>query len=302
MGSGRPVRLLILTILLSALCVTDLATAPLVQVLPQPYNQRQGGRYAIGGDLSRYEALYGSPEFRGIDDEFSRPWPRVQNIRTVAVLARIPGRGGDQFAAAYMGRRIELDSKYASSMLCGERYCIGVAPVEEMVGVFMEQGRSWLQRKVEVIGAVDQVGDPQDTSCPCYAFRVWSVRLVEDREDDSRSPQEPTLEALVRGPEAVAGRAITVRGRFRGANLFGDLPPETRREPDDWVLKDGAFSIWVTGRGPKGHGFSLDPRSRADCDWKLEVTGKVETASRYVYLRAKSVVLVRREKDETAGP
>jgi hypothetical protein len=298
MGSGRPVRLLTLTALL---CAQDLTTAPLPQVLPRPYDQRQGERYAIGADVSRYEALYGSPEFRGIDDEHARPWPRVHNIRTVAVLAAIPGRGGDQAGPAYTGRTIEYSNKYTSSMLCGERYCIGVAPVEEMVEVFLEQGRSWLHRKVEVIGALDQVSDPRDSSCPCYAFRVWSVQLFAERED-RRSRQETTLETLVRGPEAAAGRSITVRGRFRGANLFEDLPPETRRDPADWVLKDGPFSIWVTGRAPKGDGFSLDPRSRSDCDWKLEVTGKVETASRYLYLRAKRVALLHREKDEAAEP
>jgi hypothetical protein len=196
---------------------------------------------------------------------------------------------------------IEYSNKYTSHTLCGERHCIGVAPVEEMVEVFLGQGRSWLHREVEVIGAVDQVGDPRDSSCPCYAFRVWSVQLFAEREG-RRSRQEPSLETLVSGPEAAAGRSITVRGRFRGANLFEDLPPETRRDPADWVLKDGPFSIWVTGRAPKGDGFSLDPRSRSDCDWELEVTGKIETASRYVYLRAKRVALLRRDKDEAAEP
>jgi hypothetical protein len=89
-----------------------------------------------------------------------------------------------------------------------------------------------------------------------------------------------------------------VQGTFRGANLFEDLPPETRRRPGDWVLKDGPFSIWVTGRAPRGEGFSLDPASRSECDWRLEVTGRIETAARYVYLRAKSVALLRRERDE----
>lgn len=272
------------------------APDPSPQVVPQPYNRRVGERYAIGGDLGRYEGQYGEPEFRGIDDDFARPWPRLQAIRTIAVLAPHP-RTGDPEAAAYAGRPVEFTNNYTSFMLCGERYCIGVAPVEEMFDFFNGQGRSWFHRKVEAIGAIDQVGDPRDAGCPCYAFRVWSVQLFEEIE--RRSGREaPTLETLVRGPEAAAGRSITVRGTFRGANLFEDLPPETRRDPGDWVLKDGPFSVWVTGRAPKGKGFSLDPRSRSDCTWLVEVTGNVETAARYVYLRAKSVALVRRERPE----
>jgi hypothetical protein len=296
MGSVRRAWLVMLAVLL---CAQDHTAAPLPQVIPQPYNQRHEGRYATG-DLSRYEAMYGSPELRGIDDEHARPWPRMQSIRTVALLAP-SARSGDPGSGAYTGREIEFTNKYTNFMLCGERYCIGVAPVEEMFDVFNQQGRAWMHRKVEVIGAIDNVGDPRDTSCPCYAFRVWSVQL--DEESESRRPGPgSSLETLVRGPDAAAGRSITVEGTFRGANLFEDLPPETRRDPADWVLKDGPFSIWVIGRPPKGSGFSLDPRSRSDCEWRLEVTGKVETTARYVYLRAKSVALVRREKDEAAEP
>ena len=285
---------------LFALCLApDVPAAPRPQVIPRPYSQRHGERYATG-DLSRYEGLYGSAEFRGIDDDLGRPWPRMQSIRTVAVLAP-SSRSGDPGAMAYTGRVTELINKYTNFMLCGDRYCIGVTPVEEMFDFFNQQGRAWFHRKVEVIGAIDDVGDPRDSSCPCYAFRVWSVQPYAESEH-RRPGQGSSLETLVRGPDASAGRSITVEGTFRGANLFEDLPPETRRDPADWVLKDGPFSIWVTGRPPKGDGFSLDPHARSDCEWRLEVTGKVETAARYIYLRAKSVALVRRAKDEAAEP
>lgn len=293
MRLSRPSGLLMVLV---ALLVPDATPAPAPQVMPQPSNRRIGERYAIGGDVSRYEAQYGAPEFRGIDDDHARPWPELQNIRTIAVLAPHP-RTGDPEGAAYTGRVIEYSNNYTNFMLCGDRHCIGVTPVEEMFQFFLEQGRAWFHRKVEVIGAIDQVGELRDPSCPCYAFRVWKVELFEETVQRS-GRAAPTLETLVRGPEAAAGRTITVQGTFRGANLFEDLPPETRRRPGDWVLKDGPFSIWVTGRAPKGEGFSLDPASRSECDWRLEVTGRVETAARYVYLRAKSVALLRRERDE----
>src|SRR5512143_3825141 len=143
MVSARPAGVLAVAIWL---CAQDHTAASLPQVVPRPYNQRHEDRYAIGADLSRYEALYGTPEFRGIDDEQARPWPRLQNIRTVAVLAARP-RTGDPGGGAYTGRIIEYSNNYTNFMLCGDRYCIGVAPVEEMFEFFMEQGRAWLHRK-----------------------------------------------------------------------------------------------------------------------------------------------------------
>jgi hypothetical protein len=49
---------------------------------------------------------------------------------------------------------------------------------------------------------------------------------------------------------------------------------------------------------PKGQGFALDPRSRSDCRYRLEATGEVVTARGCVYLRATSLRLLGRAKDE----
>jgi hypothetical protein len=231
----------------------------------------------------------------------TRPWPRLANIRTVAVLAEIPGRGQGSSGDGYIGRPIEYQSQYTSHMLCGERHCIGIVPVEEMIELFSQQLPSWLHQKVEVVGAIDRVDRPTDPF-PIWAFKLWSVQLYTESGPRRKPPGGSTLEALVTSPEATAGRAITVSGTFRGANLFEDLPPETRRDPGDWVLKDGPFSIWVTGRPARGYGWSLDPRSSSDCTWRLEVKGKVETQGGYVYLRAKSVMLIGRARGEVAGP
>ena len=57
----------------------------------------------------------------------------------------------------------------------------------------------------------------------------------------------------------------------------------------------------MTGKAPKGRGFTLDPRWRSECSWRLEVNGTVETVAGYVYLHAKSVTLVS-EKDDTPAP
>ena len=54
----------------------------------------------------------------------------------------------------------------------------------------------------------------------------------------------------------------------------------------------------MTGKEPKGHGFALDPPSRADCRFRLEVTGKVSIVNDYIYLRASSVQMLGGAKAE----
>jgi hypothetical protein len=285
MRPGRAGRLLAgpLLLPLALSLAPDVASSRPKQVIPPGEDERQEDPDATGV-VSRYRGLYGPPEFRDIDVEEGHPWPLVQAFRTVGVLT---SKGG------YLARKLEYVNSYARMALCGDRYCIGVTPVDEMFDSFHQL----LYHKVEIVGAVDNVGPPGDASCPCYAFRAWSIMLYNEFKH-GRPLRGSRLEALVRDPLAAAGRSITVEGTFRGANLFEDLPPETRRGPADWVLNDGPFSIWVTGRLPKGDGFSLDPRSLSDCRWRLEVRGKVETRARYIYLRAKSVALVRRETRE----
>ena len=99
-------------------------------------------------------------------------------------------------------------------------------------------------------------------------------------------------------PQARAGETIVAKGQFRGANLFDDMPPESQRGEKDWVLKDGPFFIWVTGREPRGSRFSLDRQSLSDCRWRLEVSGKVETRDGLVYLKAKKVRLLGLAREE----
>jgi hypothetical protein len=290
MRAPRPPGPLLAVLLLTVLAARGAAP----QLPPHIGPSRVHERYATDTNVSRYASLYGSPEARGIDDDGARPWPHFQSIRTVGNLSSVSEPTG---GAA--GRTFEYRNKYVTHLLCGARHCVGVKPVPEMRDFFGTVGPTLFHRSVEVIGAVEDVGKPGDSECPCYAFLVWSVEPCVERGERQRR-EGASLETLVRVPEAAAGRRITVSGVFRGANLFEDLPPETRRSPADWVLKDGPFSIWVTGRAPKGSGFFLDLRSRSDCTWRVEVQGKVETAGEYVYLRAKRVVLMGREKEETA--
>jgi hypothetical protein len=125
--------------------------------------------------------------------------------------------------------------------------------------------------------------------------------VLPEREDDGFSAPRSTLEALVMDAEAAAGRVVMVTGTFRGGNLLEDLPDDSRRNGRDWVLSDGPFSIWVTGKKPEGDGFSFDLRSRSDLRWKLAVQGEVETHDGFIYLRAERIRLVGPARDEPAA-
>jgi hypothetical protein len=264
-----------------------------------------GDRVMLGADIGRYALLYGTPEFRGLDDENARPWPERSAIRTVGRLEEIPGRRrGDDTSSALPGGGGDYDDGSAFLRVCAERHCLALVPVPEMRDAFAGAVLAWVHEGVEVVGAIDQSpssgGDPAQGRS--RVFLVWSVFESPLGSVRRHGAAGSSLEALVRYPKGVEKREVTVSGIFRGANLFADLPAESHRDAGDWVLRDGPFSIWVTGKAPKGRGFALDPRSRSDCAWRLEVKGTVETAGGYVYLHAKSVAPVRREKGETPAP
>jgi hypothetical protein len=127
--------------------------------------------------------------------------------------------------------------------------------------------------------------------------------VFEVASDAGGRPAGEGLADLVRSGAIRPGTSITVTGVFRGRNLFGDLPKDSQRKPEDWVIQDGAFAAWVTGKRPSGKGFSLDPASRADARWRVEVVGKVEVVGGVTYIRASRVSLAgRADRDEVAAP
>jgi hypothetical protein len=140
-----------------------------------------------------------------------------------------------------------------------------------------------------------QPGWPQATITVHAVFEVAS-------NAGGRPPGEGLAE-LVRNGTLRPGTSVTVTGVFRGRNLFGDLPKDSQRGTDDWVIQDGVFSAWVTGKRPSGKGWSLDPASRGDARWRVEVTGKVEVVGEVAYIRASRVALAgHADRDEAAAP
>ena len=73
-----------------------------------------------------------------------------------------------------------------------------------------------------------------------------------------RCRRNRTIRALALAPDQYVGKGVTVTGRFRGANLFADLPQGAGTKGRwDFVLQSADSAIWVTRRA------SARPRLRS---------------------------------------
>ena len=82
---------------------------------------------------------------------------------------------------------------------------------------------------------------------------------------------------------------ITVTGTFRGNNLYGDLPRSPAIGKWDFVLRSANAALWVTGVRPRGKGFDLDPRAKADTGRLLEVAGVIRVRDGLVWMEAATI-------------
>lgn len=99
--------------------------------------------------------------------------------------------------------------------------------------------------------------------------------LIADDTRRADAPEHTTVRAISLEPARYRGRTVTVTGRFRARNLFGDLPEAPGDTRDDFVLRSGDASIWIVGMEPKGDGFDFDVMARVDTNRWLQVTGVV---------------------------
>jgi hypothetical protein len=88
----------------------------------------------------------------------------------------------------------------------------------------------------------------------------------------------PSVRNLALAPERYADQHVTVKGQFRGRNLYGDLPqaPADGNGRRDFVMRSADAAVWVTGKQPKGRGFNFDVTSRLDTQRWIEVSGVVK--------------------------
>lgn len=113
--------------------------------------------------------------------------------------------------------------------------------------------------------------------------------LVVDRVDSARPFAAPSVRALALDPDRYIGARVTVTGRFRGRNLYGDQPDAPGRSRWDFVLQAADASVWIVGRRPRGEGFSLDVEARVDTNRWLEVAGVVRRERGLVLIEAAAI-------------
>ncbi len=116
------------------------------------------------------------------------------------------------------------------------------------------------------------------------------------------SATDVSLRAIALNPEAFAGRTVTVRGRFRGRNLLGDLPAWPRESQWDFVLQAADAALWILGRRPRGDGFDLNTATRAHTGRWLEVTGPIEIRESLPVLLAQRISTTAAEEDTAELP
>lgn len=126
--------------------------------------------------------------------------------------------------------------------------------------------------------------------------------LMADDIQDAPPYPSPSVRALALEPDRFAEQVVTLTGRFRGRNLFGDQPNAPGRSRWDFVLASADASVWVTGLRPRGDRFTLDVEARADGNRWIEVTGTVREARGLVYVEAIAIRLARPPSDLPAEP
>jgi hypothetical protein len=112
-------------------------------------------------------------------------------------------------------------------------------------------------------------------------FVILSATLLE-----APLPPAPTIRAIALAPDRYVDREVRVVGRFRGRNLYGDLPQPLNKDKWDFVLQSADGAIWITGMRPRGKGFDLDPTARVDTGTWLEVTGVVQKQGTPLWIAA----------------
>ena len=157
----------------------------------------------------------------------------------------------------------------------------------EVRGEFWDLGR--LQKDDGRLAGVDLGPLLQATNRGEWPARDRIFVILGATTADSPLPQDPSLRALALAPDHYDGKSVTVIGRFRGANLFGDVPVPVAKSKWDFVIQSADAAIWVTGMRPRGKGFNLDPGARVDTGHWLQITGIVRNGEPLPWIEASAI-------------
>jgi hypothetical protein len=147
---------------------------------------------------------------------------------------------------------------------------------------------------------VDLIEDPAlpvlpepRSELPRVSITVLGFADANEPGARERAEGDVTIGQIVADAGRYSGTKTRLVGRFRGRNLYTDLPKGSEQGPSDWVLLDGESAVWVCGKPPRGKGWSLDPGYKGDTNRWLEVHGRIEVVGGIVYVRASKVALAK---------
>jgi len=123
--------------------------------------------------------------------------------------------------------------------------------------------------------------------------------VVVDSAVAAEAMVAPSVRNLALDPGRYIEAEVTVVGRFRGKNLYGDMPEAAGKGRFDFVLQSADASIWITGRRPKGDGFDLNVENRIDTGRWLEVAGVVKEERGMAVLEATAIRVGRPPAEST---
>jgi hypothetical protein len=236
------------------------------------------------GRESQYEQLYGNPIDVSLTDLENNPEAYMNRaVRT---------RG-----------RLEMGPSIRDSWILRDTFGSAlIVPVNEIAANFRDESRTMMGFDISITGLVRQINSndlggsdlaSRSPGTARIAIQFWSYEGPPEKPtaDSLRKASPVTLESLVTNPGSRDNQMVRVVGKFRGSNLYGDLPSRSQRQRGDWVIKDEAFAVWITGKKPKGKGFDLDVSLKRDTGKWIEVVGRAVTRGGVTYVQALEVSL-----------
>jgi hypothetical protein len=165
----------------------------------------------------------------------------------------------------------------------------GTAQDAELRGEFWDLGR--IQKEDPRFTAFDFERVVQATPSGHWPARDQVFVILSATMVESPLPPGPTIRAIALAPDRYGEREVKVVGRFRGRNLYGDVPTPLNASKWDFVLQSADAAIWIGGMRPRGEGFDLDPAARVDTGRWLEVVGIVRLQGPLVWIEASRIRL-----------
>jgi len=226
----------------------------------------------------------------------------ARRATTVAAILRYPVFFHDK-AISLTGTPVEVSGGELAGLPITAPFHLIVLPREgrvpirtiEMRGRLLDVGR--FASDDSRLGPLDIPRVVQATFPDRWPQRGQLFVLTSATWSDVNERPAPSLRNLAMRPELFDGRTITVRGRFRGRNLLGDLPAWPRQSEWDFVLQSSDGAVWITGKRPRGDGFDLSTTSRAQTGRWLEVTGQVKVVEDLPIVAAQRIVAAEPEDE-----